>query len=192
MTRCRLALLTIAIAFAFTACGGSNDTSSGDGTTVPGPTAETNAVGDGGSGGATTSAGLDVCALFTQTDAEDVFDGTKMTAESVNVENTCSFESDDPADGASVMVMYQPRALADGTVEEIATMAEDQLPGEAEGAVAPVDGIDGAFSLHKEGLAQVLIPHNDGIVTVSAVKVIGDNDNLASSVALAEVIAGNL
>lgn len=191
MTRCRFALLTVAVAFAFTACGGSSDTSSsdpasGDATTVPGATADT------GSGGATDTAGLDVCGLFTQADAEAAVGGTKLTGESLNVDNSCSFESDDPAEGASVVVMYQPRALTDGTVEEIATLAEAQLPGETDGTVAPVDGIDGAFSLHKDAMAQVLIPHDDGIVTVSAMIVVGDNDNLASSIELAKVVAGNL
>jgi hypothetical protein len=192
MTRYRLALLTLVVALSFTACGGSGDTSSGDGTTVPGATTDSDSDGDDGSGGARNSAGLDVCGLFTQADAEAVFGGTKMKGESATGNNTCSVVSDDPGDGASVVVMYQPRALADGTVEEIAKLAAAQLPGDTEGAVAAVDGIDGAFSLHKDAMTQVLIPHDGGIVTVTAMIVVGDNDNLASSIDLAKVVAGNL
>lgn len=197
MTRSRLAILAIVVALAGAACGSSDDsssgdTSSGDSTTVAAANADIDGGDGDGSGGARNSAGLDVCGLFSQSDAEAALNGTKMKAEVMNVNNTCNFVSADPADGASVIVMYQPRALADGTVEEIAELAADQLPGDSEGAVAPVDGIDGAFSLHKDAMSQVIIPHEDGIVTVTAAKVVGDNDNLAASITLAEVVAGNL
>lgn len=200
MTRSRLVLLALVVAFAGAACGSSDDTSSGDRsagdvTTVAG--SEGDDAGDGdsdgdGSSGATNSGGLDVCALFTQADAEEALGGTALQEDSMGVNNTCNYSSADPADGASALVMYQPRALADGTVEEIAELAVAQLPGDSEGTVAPVASIDGAFSIDKDVMTQVLIPHEDGLITVSAAIVIGDNDNLASTIALAEVVAGNL
>ena len=196
MTRSRLVLLALVVAFAGAACGSSDDTSSGDPaagdvTTVAGADSDGDSDGDGSSG-ATNSGGLDVCALFTQADAEEALGGTALQEDSMGVNNTCNYSSADPADGASALVMYQPRALADGTVEEIAELAVAQLPGDSEGTVAPVASIDGAFSIDKDVMTQVLIPHEDGLITVSAAIVIGDNDNLASTIALAEVVAGNL
>lgn len=197
MTRSRLVFIALLVAFAGTACGSSDDASSGDessaDTTIAADAATDSGEGDDdGSGGARNSAGLDVCDLFTKADAESALGDTEMKQEMSNVNNTCSFSSADAGDGASVVVMYQPRALNDGTVEEIAELAVAQLPGESDGTVAPVDGLDGAFSIDKDAMTQVLIPHEDGIVTVTAAKVVGDNDNLASSIALAQVVAGNL
>lgn len=200
MSTHRLLTGAAAMLIALTACGsdgGSSDaaTSADDSVTTIAPDDAADAADSGADDPATTAGNAptggsalgDVCALFTQQDAEAAT-GAELVLLAEQTDDSCVYESADPTQMVVVSVNYMVDAIAETSIETLAAMTLGFASvDETGGTVDPVPSISGALSIDAFGVPTVLVPHNDDVVMAT---VIGGDE--AAAVAIAEAVAGNL
>jgi hypothetical protein len=192
--RVALALLA-ALTLLLASCGGDDDggaasAPSGETGSNDGASGDDGSDDDGSTGGGSSGGDLDLCSLFTEEEAEALFDGVDLSPDpNADDELSCVYDGSrsTPPAFAIVQIHYQPDALKGTSLEEVAGLLAGV--GGDEGLQLEEIGLGDGVVAVRGLIPMVMIEHDESVVTVA---VTGTDDDESATSDVAAVVVDRL